>query len=180
MRVLKNIQHQTSGSVRAFIVGDGEERSHIQAKAAELQLDFTSFKTDPRRALLTFTSWIKEVDEVYAGADIVTLTSLNEGTPVSLIEAQASGKPIVTTDVGGVTDIVMPGKTAFVVAANDELEFSRKLLQLVEDAELRKSMSALNTSAIITNFDYHRLVSETVLLYRKLLKEAKSDEGNVV
>ncbi|MEO6167008.1 MAG: glycosyltransferase, partial [Chitinophagales bacterium] len=173
LKVLKNIQRETSKRIRAFIVGDGEDHQQIEEKAIALQLDFTNFKSERRPALLTFTSWIREVDEVYAGADIVALTSLNEGTPVSLIEAQAAGKPIVTTDVGGITDIVVPGKTAFVVAANDEQEFSRKLLQLVENDELRKSLSDLDASSIITNFDYRHLVSKTALLYRRLLKEAE-------
>lgn len=180
LKALKNIEQRTSKKIRAFIVGDGEDHLHIEETASALRLDFTNFKTDPRPALLTFTSWIREVDEVYAGADIVTLTSLNEGTPVSLIEAQAAGKPIVTTEVGGIADIVVPGKTAFVVATNDEQEFSKKLLELIEDDELRKNMSSYDNSLIISPFDYHRLVSETALLYRKLLKEADRVEGHVV
>lgn len=60
------------------------------------------------------------MDEVYAGADIVALTSLNEGTPVSLIEAQAAGKAIVSTNVGGIGDIVIHGQTALVSEAADK------------------------------------------------------------
>ncbi|MBK9730782.1 MAG: glycosyltransferase [Chitinophagaceae bacterium] len=172
LKGLQAVQSKTSKKVRAFIVGDGEERKNIENQAASLQLDFTDFSSQPKPALLTFTSWIKEVDEVYAGADIVTLTSRNEGTPVSLIEAQAAGKPIVTTDVGGITDIVVPGKNAFVVAANDEQAFAEKLLQLVEDDQLRNNMSAFNTASITSRFDYRRLVSETAVLYRRILEEA--------
>ncbi len=50
-----------------------------------------------------------------AGMDIITLTSFNEGTPVSLIEAQASGKPIVSTNVGGIANVVQEGKTGFLI-----------------------------------------------------------------
>ena len=53
------------------------------------------------------TSWIKDIGAFNAGMDIICLTSKNEGTPVSLIEAQASNKPIVTTNVGGVENIVI-------------------------------------------------------------------------
>lgn len=173
LKVIRTVQHQTTKKLRAFIVGDGEDRRQIENTAAALQLDFTDFRTTPRPALLTFTSWIKEIDEVYAGADIVTLTSLNEGTPVSLIEAQAAGKPIVTTDVGGIADIVIPDKTAFVIPGNDEAAFSKKLLQLVEDEQLRKNMSGNNGSNVATRFDYHRLVAETAALYHQLLRDAK-------
>ncbi|MEP7127875.1 MAG: glycosyltransferase [Chitinophagales bacterium] len=171
LKALQAVQSKTSKKVRAFIVGDGEERKHIENQAASLQLDFTDFSSQPKPSLLTFTSWVKEVDEVYAGADIVTLTSRNEGTPVSLIEAQAAGKPIVTTDVGGITDIVVPGKNAFVVATNDVQAFAEKLLRLVEDDQLRNMMSSFNTSSIVSDFDYKRLVSETAALYRRLLNE---------
>ena len=72
----------------AFIVGDGEDRKKIEAKATELNIDFAINANITQKATLTFTSWIKEADYVNAGMDIIALTSLNEGTPVSLIEAQ--------------------------------------------------------------------------------------------
>lgn len=174
LKALKSIQSKTSKKLRVFIVGDGEERQHIESVAASLQLDYTDFHSQPRVALLTFTSWIREVEDVYAGADIVTLTSLNEGTPVSLIEAQAAGKPIVTTDVGGIMDIVVPGKNALVAAANDEQSFAEKLLLLIEDDLLRINMTGYNADAVTANFHYRRLIEETAALYRKLLNEAGS------
>jgi len=170
LKTLQSVQSRTSKKIRAFIVGDGGDRKRIESMVAALQIEFTDFRMHPKPALLTFTSWIKEIDEVYAGADIVVLTSLNEGTPVSLIEAQAAGKPIVTTDVGGITDIVIPDKNAFVIAVNDEQAFSEKLLQLIEDDQLRGRMSAYDTSSVTAGFDYRRLVAETAALYQRLLK----------
>lgn len=169
LQALRLVREKTSKKIRAFIVGDGEERQKIESAATALNLDFTDYNCQPRRALLTFTSWIRAVDQVYAGADIVALTSRNEGTPVSLIEAQAAGKPIVTTDAGGITDIVDPGKNAFVISGSDKKKFAEKLLLLTEDDTLRKNMSAFDTSPVIEAFDYRRLVSETATLYRRLL-----------
>lgn len=174
LKALKLVQSKTSKKLRVFIVGDGEERQPIESVASSLQLDYTDFHRQPRVALLTFTSWIREVEEVYAGADIVALTSLNEGTPVSLIEAQAAGKPIVTTDVGGIMDIVVPGKNALVAAANDEQSFAEKLLLLLEDDVLRKNMTGYSADAVNVKFHYKRLIEETAALYRKLLSEADS------
>ena len=69
------------------------------------------------------------------------MTSLNEGTPVSLIEAQAGNKPIVSTNVGGIENVVIPGKTALFSDVNDEKAFSENLLKLVESDTLRKQLS---------------------------------------
>lgn len=174
LRTLKSVLNHTQKKVRAFIIGDGESREQLEHLAASINLDFTNYTRDPRRADLTLTSWIKKIDEVYAGADIVALTSLNEGTPVSLIEAQAAGKPIVTTDVGGIRDIVIPDKTAFVVASNDEKAFAEMLLRLVEDDELRHGMTKSNSHNITDQFDYRRLINDTGALYRRLLDEARN------
>src|SRR5208283_3437396 len=124
---------RTSKTLRIFIVGDGESRLSIQEKATELKLSFTDNKTESNKNLITFTSWIKEVDIVISGVDIITLTSLNEGTPVSLIEAQAGSKPIVSTNVGGIENVVIPGETALLSDNNDLSGFSKNLLSLTDD-----------------------------------------------
>jgi glycosyltransferase involved in cell wall biosynthesis len=66
----------------------------------------------------------KEIDIVLAGSDIIALTSFNEGTPVSLIEAQAANKPIVTTNVGGIENVVLENETALLCDNNDLSQFS--------------------------------------------------------
>ena len=104
--MISKVAKRTGRRIRAFIVGDGEERERLQQRANELgmsQVQGPYFnghgfghgvngKPMVASATITFTSWIKEVDIVNAGVDIVMLTSLNEGTPVSLIEAQAANR----------------------------------------------------------------------------------------
>lgn len=169
LRCLKNVLDKSTKKVRAFIVGDGETRAHCEETARSLNIDFTDFTTSPRKATLTFTSWITNVDWALAGCDIVCLTSFNEGTPVSLIEAQAAGKPLVTTEVGGVRDVVSE-KTGFFTAVNDDELFAEKLLSLIEEEELRKRMSALGWETVGKQFHYTRLVSDMDRLYKRLLK----------
>lgn len=169
LHAISDIQHKTGRKLRAFIVGDGEHRVHIESKARALQLGFTDFTKQPQKSLVTFTSWITAIDEVYAGADVIALTSLNEGTPVSLIEAQAAGKAIVTTDVGGISNIVVPGQTALLSAAADQELFSANLLQLVESDLFRMKMSSYDVKAIQARFHYSRLADETASLYYRLL-----------
>lgn len=168
---LKIVQAQTTRKVRAFIIGDGESRQFIQQKAIALGLDFIKGEDDFRNAGLTFTSWITQMDEVNAGLDIVALTSLNEGTPVSLIEAQASGTPVVTTRVGGIENVVVPNQTALLVERGDVADFAEKLLMLIENDEKRSSFASKGWEQVGKKFNYTRLVSDMELLYEDLLRK---------
>ena len=118
---------------------------------------------------LIFTSWRTDIDTICAGLDITALTSLNEGTPVSLIEAQAAGKPIVSTRVGGITDVVLENKTALLSEITDEKTFSNNLLMLVNDPVLRKKFSNAGKDHVVSKFSYHRLVNDMSSLYHDLL-----------
>jgi len=159
--------------IRAFIVGDGEERNNIEAKAKELGLDYNVAQINNLcydKATVTFTSWIKDVDWVTAGVDIIALTSLNEGTPVSLIEAQAANKPIVSTAVGGIENVVIPNETAFLSDKNDVQKFAENLLKLIEDENLRIKMSQQGRAFVNGKFHYSRLVNDMKEYYNDLLK----------
>jgi glycosyltransferase involved in cell wall biosynthesis len=129
-----------------------------------------TYSTEPNKdALFTFTSWIKEVDVALAGLELVCLTSKNEGTPVSLIEAQAAGKFIVTTNVGGIKDILNP-KCGLLSEANDPETYKNNLLNAVLNfAEISKNANAASKE-VIEEFSYNRLCREMDLLYKSLLK----------
>jgi glycosyltransferase involved in cell wall biosynthesis len=117
-----------------------------------------------------FTSWEKEVDKVYPGLDIVCLTSFNEGTPVSLIEAQAANKPIVSTNVGGIENVVIPGRTALLSEISDKEKFFQNLHQLAENDLKRKEMSKEGWKYAGERFSYSSLVMNMSALYHSLLK----------
>ena len=170
LKAIKKIVGKTNKRFRVFIVGDGESRDYIQKKASSLGLDFTEKINESAEHLITFTSWIKDVDEVIAGVDIVALTSLNEGTPVSLIEAQAGNKPIVTTNVGGIENVVFPGITALLSPNNEVDAFAENLLKMIDSDELRSSCSQNGWEHVKNKFHYNRLINDTRDLYYKLLK----------
>lgn len=171
LEALKIVSEKTSKKIRAFIIGDGEERQNIEMKAAELEIPFIDGTKTKEKSLLTFTSWIKEIDIALAGSDIVTLTSFNEGTPVSLIEAQAANKPIVTTNVGGIENVVLPKETAFLCKNNNLGEFSEALLKLIENDSIRGSMSEKGWDHVREKFHFTRLVKDMESLYNSLLKK---------
>lgn len=166
---IKFVKESSSKKIRAFIIGDGEERANIEENAKRLGIDYIDAKKSKEKATLTFTSWIKDADQVCAGMDIIALTSYNEGTPVSLIEAQAADTPIVTTNVGGVENIVLPGKTALLCSSNNTEEFSTKLLQLIEDEILRLKLSQGGWEHVQHKFHYSRLCDDMRKIYHDLL-----------
>ena len=151
--------------IRAFIVGDGEEKQNIINYIKNKNLDF-SLNYNP--ATFQLTSWIKEIDRVNSGMDIICLTSLNEGTPVSLIEAQASGKPIVSTKTGGIENIVLENKTTLLSEKNDLHNFSKNLLSLVNDSNKRKLFSKFGLEKS-KDFHYDQLVNNIKNLYENKL-----------
>ena len=159
--VLKN----SKVPIRAFIVGDGEEKQNIINYIKNKNLDF-SLNYNP--ATFQLTSWIKEIDSLNSGMDIICLTSLNEGTPVSLIEAQASGKPIVSTKTGGIENIVLENKTALLSEKNDLHNFSKNLLSLVNDSNKRKLFSKFGLEKS-KDFHYSQLINNMKNLYERKL-----------
>ena len=156
----KLIEHLTV-PVKVFIVGDGSERSTIEEAIQSL----------PKSPLLKIelTSWIHDIAKFNAGMDLICLTSNNEGTPVSLIEAQAANIPVITTDVGGVRDVVLDGETGFIVPKNDVISFSDKMRLLVEDENLRKKMSQNGWNFVEHKFNYTALVKNMGEYYHSLI-----------
>ncbi|HET6765780.1 MAG TPA: glycosyltransferase [Chitinophagaceae bacterium] len=169
LKGLKYVLDNTSVKVKAFIVGDGESRGAIQQMATSLGIKYTTHTDPVHPDPLIFTSWRTDVDTIFAGLDIIALTSLNEGTPVSLIEAQAAGKPIVSTRVGGIADVVLENKTALLSEITDEKTFSDNLLMLVNDSALRRKFSNTGKDYVISKFSYHRLVNDMSSMYHELL-----------
>jgi glycosyltransferase involved in cell wall biosynthesis len=181
--VIAAVSKKTGKRLRAFVVGDGEERERLQQRAEALGMSQVlgpmfnghgfghgvNGKPMVENATVTFTSWIKEVDFVNAGVDIVMLTSLNEGTPVSLIEAQAANRPIVSTRVGGIENVVIPGHTALLSASGDRSAMEAHLHRLVEDHVLRHTMGNGGWDHVRDKYHYTRLVSDMAGLYHSLL-----------
>jgi glycosyltransferase involved in cell wall biosynthesis len=169
--VIRMIGQKTSKKVKVFIVGDGLERDKLQ-EAAQMIRQGEQLK-------IVFTSWIKNIDQFNAGMDIICLTSINEGTPVSLIEAQAGGVPVVSTDVGGVRHVVDDGHTGYVVPPNNVELFAEKLLLLIEDDKKRLFMSQNGWNYVKDKFHYQRLVDNMENFYTELL-EKKNETKNKI
>lgn len=165
INVINKVISKSNTSLRIFVVGDGEEKENIIRKVSAHNLDYS---IDDKIATIQFTSWIKEIDEVNAAMDIICLCSLNEGTPVSLIEAQASGKPIVTTRTGGIENIVVENKTALISDNNDLNKFTENVMSLIKEKDKRTLFSELAIKKS-KDFDYSILVKNIKRLYENSL-----------
>ena len=163
--------NKTSKKIRAFVIGDGETRQFLENRAEQLNIPFSD-DHNPNASLI-FTSWRNDIDVINAGLDIIALTSLNEGTPVSLIEAQAANKPIVSTRVGGIGDIVLENETALLSDINDSTSFQKNLLRLVDNDELRNGFNKKGADHVQRKFSVERLANDMSNLYFELLDKEK-------
>lgn len=171
LRAIKQVLEKTTQKIRVFIVGNGEDFEKVRLLAEELNLDYICSDRIGQKASITFTSWIKEIDYVNSGMDIIALTSLNEGTPVSLIEAQAANKPIVSTRVGGIEDVVLQDKTAILIENGNQQMYVNALLDLIENEDKRNIMGQKGLKHVEEKFTFTRLVDNMTALYHTLLKE---------
>lgn len=157
-----------SAGLRFVVIGDGNLRDDIVAEAEARGLG----------SLFVFAGNRTDTGRFYAGLDAVALTSLNEGTPLSLIEAMASGKPVIGTSVGGVADLVgevmdkSGGLTiherGLTVASGDALSLADGILRLKADEDLRARLASAGSSFVRSRYGMDRLVRDVRRLYEEL------------
>ncbi len=171
LRSVKEVTKNSKKPLKVFLIGDGEDKEKLQNLCEDLNMPFSKSYSQKEEILVYFTSWRQDMERVYAGLDIVALSSLNEGTPVTLIEAQAANKPIVATDVGGIRDIVIENKTGLLSKSGDLKGLANNLRKLIDDDNLRDQLGRSGYDNVIRSFSYKRLVSDVKSLYTELLKK---------
>lgn len=162
---------QTAKKVRFIIVGDGDMRPQMESDLALHNIDYAYYPESQRKATAICTSWQEDISYVLAGMDIVVLTSHNEGTPLSLIEAQAAAKPVVSTNVGGVADVVVNGTTGYITEPGNEIQLADAIVHLVQDEALRQQFGREGRAFVNSRFSYQRLVRDMAEYYDRLLKK---------
>ncbi len=169
---IESIAHLKKNGItnfKAFIIGDGDTRDVITEACKTLHVSWSNNPADA--ADIIFTSWITNVEWALHGLDIVTLTSLNEGTPVSIIEAQAAGKFVVSTNVGGIEDVLHP-ECGFLSEISDKTSFFSNLLRASTNVSILSNSSEKGEKWALEKYSYNRLVSDMKQLYAQLLKRA--------
>jgi glycosyltransferase involved in cell wall biosynthesis len=169
VKVAAGIIGKTKQEVKFFVIGDGTEKVYVQNELTRLGTPWCSNDNFVSDAPVIFTSWLPEIAKALYGLDIIILTSHNEGTPMSLIEAQFCGKPVVSTNVGGVRDTFVDNETGFLVAPGNELIFTDKLAQLINNESLRTEMGKKAVAFARENFSKITEANSLRLLYQTCL-----------
>mgnify|MGYP006273567851 CR=1 FL=1 len=145
----------------ALLAGGGELEADLRDYAASLGI------ADHVRML----GWRRDLPVIYAATDVFLLTSRNEGTPVALIEAMASGVPGVSTAVGGVTDVIGGAETGRTAPFGDADALADAVGALLADPVGRVEMGRRARARVLASYDIDRLVTDLAALYRELLSE---------
>jgi glycosyltransferase involved in cell wall biosynthesis len=141
------------------IIGDGELWTALNKEVA-------------RRGLadrVHFSGWRQDLESVYADLDVWVCCSVNEGTPVSVIEAGAAAKPVVATDVGGVSDVVVDSETGVLVPSGDSGALSEAVLSLLDDPARAAALGSAARRWVLGRYSADRLLGDIRMLYRSLL-----------
>jgi glycosyltransferase involved in cell wall biosynthesis len=150
-----------AGDPRALflIVGDGELRQDVQRQATRLGLGDR----------VQFLGWRQDLDTIYAATDVFLLTSRNEGTPVAIIESLAAAVPVVSTDVGGVRDVV-DQRAGLLAPFGDARALADRVSELFADAPRRLAMGEHGRASVTARYATDRLVDDIARLYGELIQ----------
>ena len=146
-----------------LIAGDGELRDALERLAHARGI----------ASQVRFLGWRKDLPTLYGATDVFALTSRNEGTPVALMEAMATAVPGVSTDVGGVRDVIVSAESGVLVPFGSAEALATPMLELLASPERRRAMGARARADVLARFDLAHLVENTAALYRDLVAAAR-------
>jgi glycosyltransferase involved in cell wall biosynthesis len=164
---IANLIHEPD--VWFLVVGDGALREELQRSAEATKL----------RDRLVWGGLRSDMLDVYFATDVVTVTSDNEGTAVTAIEAQAARVPVVTTHVGGMPSVVRDGESGFIVERDNERAFADAVTRLLVNDQLRDQFGAAGRAAMQAKFSQRRLIDDVDELYRRLLDDTVGEDAEV-
>jgi|SRR5688500_10690963 len=152
---------QKAPQARFLLVGEGPLRKDLELQAQKIGLGNA----------LIFTGLRKDIPAVLAALDVLVISSLWEGLPVALLEGMAAARPVVATAVGGIPEVVLPDKSAFLVPPGDADALAQACLRLASDSATRRSMGQAGLERVVARYSINAMIDRTVALYAKLLQE---------
>ena len=153
---------QGRSDVRFVVAGDGDRRVEFEGLAADLGIAGRTH----------FLGWRRDVPRVLAGLDVVVLPTVLdfEGTPLSVIEALAAGRPVVAADVGGVSEVVRDGETGLLVPPRDAEALARAIDAQLSDSQRAASMAMRGRTLVLNGYEKQRMIDETERYFLRLLR----------
>lgn len=158
LRAAARVRQQVP-TARFVIVGDGELRDQLEAQVDALGL----------REAVVFTGWQRDVAPIYADLDVLVISSVNEGTPVSVIEALSARCPVVASAVGGLPDLLDQGALGKLVPSNDEIALAEAIIETIVNPPDGSAAQAF----VLDRYGIDRLVADLDQLYRGLLAQKR-------
>ena len=144
---------------QAVIVGDGPLSPQLKKSAAALEL----------KDCVSFLGFRKDIFRLLSGADVFLLTSRMEGLPITLLEAMATGTPVIVTGVGGMPEVIRLAGNGWTVGVDEVEAFAQRVTALLENAELRGEMASRGRAAVEKYFSHTAFIAATVAVYEKVL-----------
>jgi glycosyltransferase involved in cell wall biosynthesis len=155
---------QTMNDVHLAIIGEGELRESLAAYAADLGVS-------------EYVSLVKEsqkIDYFYGAIDIFCLSSDSEGMPLSLLEALASGVPVVSTEVGGIPEVIESGKTGYLVPKGSAEFLAKRILELLQDPSKAAELALSGRAMVRERFAAEKMIRAIEAVYDEALAKSGS------
>jgi glycosyltransferase involved in cell wall biosynthesis len=160
LRVARTVAERMP-EARFVVVGDGLERSNLERYAEALGVG----------DIVRFVGIRRDVPQLLAAADVVTLTSDEEAFPLALLEAMAAGRPIIATRVGSLDEMVIEGETAHLMPVDDEISFAEALHRVLADRARAEAMGRAGRHFVLQHFTVEHMVRAHEKLFEQLLSE---------
>ena len=146
--------------IHFVLVGEGPLLVELKTLANEMKLP------------MDFLGWQSDIEKILSFSDLVLLTSENEGTPVALIQAQMAGVPVLTTDVGSASEVVINGISGFCLKYSAR-DFADKIELIASNFDMESSFGAIGEAHARENFSLNRMICDYAELYRELISQSK-------
>jgi glycosyltransferase involved in cell wall biosynthesis len=150
---------KTNPKVRFLVIGDGHLREKTMKMVEDLKLG----------RHVVFAGIQRRIPPLLAIMDVVVLPSLWEGLPLVILEAMAMGKPVVATRVNGSAEVVIDGKTGFLVPPKDPACLAQKIVSLLNDCKKREEMGIKGREVVEKEFQVKDMVKKIIEIYRNVL-----------
>lgn len=157
-----DILRKTHPEITFLVIGEGESRARLEALARQLHLGET----------LRFLGVRADIPNLNLALDVVALTSLQEGTPISIIESLAAARPVVANDVGGVSRLIEHQKTGLLTPSDSPESVARALQLLIKNPQLAAELGRSGREKVCREFEVSRMIAEHRALYLEVLRES--------
>ncbi len=161
LEAVASMGHEESADVHCLIIGDGDLREELESQAHELGIS----------EKISFLGHQNNITPFLMISDLFVLPSLNEGFGLVVIEAMASGLPIIATNVGGVPEIVKDGETGILVSPGESSALKNGILTLLKDREILRQIGNQNRERVQREFSLKQMNDKVEKLYDEVLAE---------